>query len=410
MSISASIILKRAPELEEDRAEALAAIWDEVVHRIVETMLSHENCENCEERELHINVKADMVQELARLQVMLAEKVVEWRAADRDLKEIDPAAERRACFEPAGLKMVEGTARVVYQHVWQKYTTERWLPKSRKALEREKNPPASPKLAVKPVNDQHFISRWFIRDYWAAGDKATRWRREHGGWFREDILFARWGHRRRIWNDWVEAYFGLLEGDAKRPIQRLLATEPLNPPQQEAFIAFLVIHILRSPPFIDGLRHSLHQQLEEADKSAGTDANAMARSAYATLFSNNALYDRLARPLLRSRWAIVSSPDPVFVLPDTFCARGEVSGELRLIVPLTPRKCFVTLAAKEEEKRVVPFHHTADKDLAGRISQSLVQAAASEFLAERSFSADATAEASSFGDVLTCLGEAVRMY
>lgn len=405
MSISASIIRKRAPGLEDNRVEALAAVWDEVVHRIVETMLSHENGE---ERELHINVKADMVQELARLQVMLAEKLIERRAADRDLKAVDPAAERRACFEPAGLKMVEATARVAYEHVWHKYMTVRWLPKSRKALEREANPSAPAKLAVKPVNDQHFISRWFIRDYWAEGDKTMRWRQEHGEWLREHILFARWGHRRRVWSDRVEAYFGLLEGDAKRPIQQLLASEPLSPPQQEAFIAYLVIHLLRSPTFIDGLRQNLRQQLEEAAQATGTDVDAIGRSAYATLFCNNALYDRLARPLLWSQWAIVSSPDPVFVLPDTFCARGKVDGELRLIVPLTPRRCFVTLAAKEEKKRIVPFHHAADKDLAGGISQLLVQAAASEFLAERSFSAGAVGEASSFGDVLTRLGVGVQ--
>ena len=384
---------------------ALATVWDEVVHRIVEAVLSHEDGQ---ERELHINIKADMVQELARLQLMLAEKVVEKRSAGQDWGEIDPAAEWQACFGPAGQAMIENTGRLFYEHVWRKYMEERWLPKSRKALEREANPPRPATLAVKPVRDQHFISRWFIRDYRAMGDKATRWRRGADGWSRDDILFARWGHRTRSWDDRLEAYFGLLEGDAKLPIQRLLATAPLNPPQQEAFVAYLVIHLLRNPALIDVLRRYNRQLLEDAAVAAGKGFDEMAQAAHGSLFRNNELYDRLARPLLWSKWAIVSSDAPVFVLPDAFCARGHVDGELRLVVPLTPYKCFVTLAAKEREKRVVPFHHAADPALAGSLSQLLVQAASSELLSDRGFSAGSVGgPAPSFNEVLTLVQDAV---
>lgn len=378
---------------------ALATVWDEVVHRIVEAVLSHEDGQ---ERELHINVKAEMVHELARLQLMLAEKVVTNRSASQDWSEIDPAAERQACFGPAGQAMIESTGRLFYEHVWRKYMEERWLPKSRKASERQANPPRPATLAVKPVRNQHFISRWFIRDYWAMGDKTTRWRRGADGWSRDDILFARWGHRSRTWDDRLEAYFALLEGDAKQPIQRLLATTPLNPPQQEAFVGYLVIHLLRNPALIDGLRQYNRELLEDAAVAAGKAFDEMAQAAHGTLFRNNELYDRLARPLLWSQWAIVSSEVPVFVLPDAFCARGHVDGELRLIVPLTPCKCFVTLAAKEREKRVVPFRHAADPALAGSLSQLLVQAAASEFLSDSGFSGGSEGGmAPSFNDVLT---------
>jgi len=405
VSATASIIRARARDIAEERVMALAMVWDEVVHHIVEAVLSHEDGK---ERELHVNIKADMVHELARLQMMLADKVVTRRVAGRDWGGIDPAAERRACLGPAGRAMIEGTGRVVYEHVWRKYMEERWLPKSRKALKREANPPPPATLAVKAVRNQHFISRWFIRDYWAMRDKATRWRRGINGWSKDDILFASWGHRPHSWDDRLEAWFGLLEGDAKQPIQRLLATAPLNPPQQKAFVGYLVIHLLRNPALIEGLREANRQLLEDAAAAAGKAFDEMAQAAHGSLFGNNELYDRLARPLLWSQWAIVSSDAPVFVLPDTFCARGQVDGELRLVVPLTPNMCFITLASKEREKRIVPFHHAADPGLADSLSRLLVQAAQSEFLSDSRFAGGLEGgTAADFNDVLALVEVAV---
>ena len=49
-----------------------------------------------------------------------------------------------------------------------------------------------------------------------------------------------------VYSDPLEAYFSLVEGDAKCPINMLLETYPLNSPQREAIVGFLVIQVLRN--------------------------------------------------------------------------------------------------------------------------------------------------------------------
>lgn len=379
---------------------ALAAVWDEVVDRLVQAML---DLESGMERDLHINLKAEMSFEIARLMQFFAKSVVDKRTGQRHLIAIDPDTERQACLGPEGEATIRNTARMAHEHVWAKLMNERWQPKSRKALERESNPRPPTRLPIKLVRDKHFISRWFIRDYWAEGPKAIRWRRDGTELRRDEILFAAWGHRVGLWDDGIEAYFSLLENDGKRPIEMLLATIPLNPPQQESFVAYLVIHILRNPQFVLGLRTQLRDMLDEAAANAGITFEDMARGAYASLFKENRIYDAYASPIQWSRWAIVTAKDPVFVLPDSFCVRGAVGNEHRVIVPLTPTKCFVALPSKEVEKRVVPFHIAAEPELARQISHLLIAAAEVEFLAHRDFVVDQHNGAADFVTVLDIL-------
>ncbi|MDP1641283.1 MAG: hypothetical protein Q8L59_03780 [Phenylobacterium sp.] len=399
-----TLIRKRDPTLAEAQVQALAAVWDEVVQRIIKALF---DLEKAVERELHINIKAEMAFELARLMLFYSERVVDKRVGERCLQDIDPEAERAECLGPEGEGIILETARIGHEQIWSKKMDERWTPKSRKALELEKMPRPPGKLAVKPVTHKHFISRWFIRDFWADGPSATRWKRKDGEWARDAILFAQWGHRTGLWDDRVEAYFALLEKDGKQPIEMLLQTIPLNQPQQRAFVGYLVIHLLRSPRFIGQLRVSMRDMLDEAARGAGIEFDEMARRAYATLFTENQIYDVYSRPIMWSQWAILTAQEPVFVLPDTFCARGSIDGEHRLIVPLTPTKCFVTLAAKEEEKRVVPFTHTADSALGRAISQLLIEAAQDDFLAHRDFTPAMADPSVNFAKVLEALGDAL---
>lgn len=344
-----------------------------------------------------------MALQASMLVMFFAETVVEKRVDDRDLKTIDPAAERAACFDAQGQDLIEETARHFYENRWRKMLKERWEPKSRKALEREAQPPRSTKLAIKPVRDKHFISRWLIRDYWAQGDMTMRWRLDPDGWDRDEIRFGSWGHRQGSWGDRLEAYFGLLEGDAKRPIQMLLRVEPLNPPQMESFVGYLVIHILRNPQFIRNLRERTREVVENGAREQGTSYEDMAIAAFEVLFKSNDLYRAYANPISTSQWAIISSETPIFVLPDTFCARGAVNGGPRVIVPLTPFKCFVTLPQTEEEKAIVPRQYQADRALKERIARVLIAAADREFLAHPDFDFP-EGPAASFDQVLAELG------
>ncbi len=357
---------------------ALTEIWDEVVHQIIEEML---RLSETSDVELHINVYEEMVMELARLQLWLAERVVKQRVKGRELSSIDPKQEREECLGSKGAEKIFGTAQIAHGQIWSKRLEERWKPKSVKAIEREVKPKKAT-LPVKPVGKNHFIPRWFIRDQWATDGMILRWRRTHGDWQAFRRGFGEWGYRRKLYSDPLEAYFSLLEGDAKLPIEMLLEMHPLNAPQRETLVGFLIIQILRNPYTISAINDGLVPVITELGNG---DDPEMLRKAYESLYRNNEFYDRIASPVMWSPWAIVRSERPVFVLPDTFCAWVGTMDDMRLIVPLTPTVCFVTLPGLEQEKRIVPFHVCADEDLCQRISLVLAQAAVEEFLSHQEF-------------------------
>ena len=374
--LTRSAVLRLRRGSDEAVVDRLASIWDEVVHRVIEDSLRPDQ----DDDGLHINIKAEMIEEVARLTLWIGEQVVTRRLGDRALSEIDPDQERTECLGPDGDKTIQNTARMVHEHIWSRRMKERWKPKSAKALERDANPKAT-KLVVKPVEKNHFIPKSFIREYWAQDAHVWRWRRTEAGWASKRVPYGTWGHRPNLYSDRTEAYFGLLEGDAAEPLKKLLHTSPLNQPQQLAFVGFLIIQYLRSPFLVQ----ALGDQAERIAAGIGHVDPDIRKNAYDTLFSNNELYDRLARPVLRSQWALVKAETPSFVLPDSFSVRGDLGSGLRLIVPLTPKVCFVTLPALESEKRVIPISIKADAALAQNIAGLLVGAAVEEFIARIDF-------------------------
>ena len=397
--VSATAVRKLFPEVEHQSIDALTAIWDEVVDRIIGEMRALHQANDVE---LHINLREDMVVELVRLQLWLAEQVVEKRVAGRDLSSIDPEQEKEECLGSDGTDTISATARIVHGHIWSKRLEERWKPKSAKAIEREANPPPV-KLAVKPVGKNHFIPRWFIRDHWATDGRILRWRRTSEGWRSKTLGFGQWGYRPELYSDHLEAYFSLLDGDAKRPIEMLLETLPLNSPQRETLVGFLVIQFLRNPYFVAALQQGIAPVI--AELGHGDDPE-MPRKAYESLYRNNEFYHRIAHPLMWSPWAIVRSERPVFVLPDTFATRAVTQDGIRMIAPLTPTTCFVTLPGREQQKQIVPRHVRTDEDLSRRISLALSHAAVKEFLSDTNFSL-LKGEAESPTDLLKDIAEVV---
>ena len=395
-----SAIRKYFPDADEATISSLGTIWDEVVHLIIQEMMALALASD--KTTLHIDILEDMVLELAQLQLWLGERVVEKRTIGRPIDTINPVDEREACLGPDGGGIINGTARLTYDHIWKRKMEDRWKPKSTKAIEREQNPRKTT-LAIKPVGKNHFISKWFIKDNWATNGKVRRWRRTDAGWSASPLGFGEWGYRHNLYSDRLEAYFSLLEGDAKRPIEMLLDTRPLNHPQRDALVGFLIIHVLRNPHFIEKLQNSIAPVIAS---SGHADDSTMPGRAYESMFKNNAFYDQVARPILWSRWAIVKSQEPVFVLPDTFGIRGDLGDGLRMIVPLTPTVCFVTLLNRESEKRVVPRFLPAEDALARRISASLLQAAEREFISHPEFMPDQTS-AQTLGQLLNEIGQAI---
>ena len=397
---SRTAVRRLFPEVEQQAVDALTAIWDEVVERIIDEMMTLHKADDVK---LHINIREEMVAELAQLRFWLAAQVVEKRVAGRDLSSIDPEQEKEECLGLDGANTISATAQLVHERIWSRRLEERWKPKSAKAIEREANPPQAKKVAAQPVGKNHFIPRWFIRDHWATDGRILRWRRTSEGWTSKTRGFGQWGYRRELYSNQLEAYFSLLEGDAKRPIEMLLETLPLNAPQRAALVGFLVIQLLRNPFFIAALQRASAPVM--AELGYGDDPD-MRRKAYESLYSSNDFYDRIARPVMWSPWAIVRSARPVFVLPDTFAARVTTEDGMRLIAPLTPTTCFVTLPGRERQKRIVPRYVRADAELSRRISLALIRAAATEFLSDTGLSLPG-GEAESPSDLLKDIARGV---
>src|SRR6266852_4966479 len=74
------------PDAHIDVIDPLARVWDEVVDRIVRELM---DLASAHETELHINVREDMILELAKLQFSLAEAVIKKRTEGRELTSID---------------------------------------------------------------------------------------------------------------------------------------------------------------------------------------------------------------------------------------------------------------------------------------------------------------------------------
>lgn len=389
MSISKGILSQLHPGIDAVKASALAEIWDQVILLIIEKMMALSTPITTE---LHINLREEMVLELAKLQVFVGNKVVNDRLAKRTPNNIDIDDEREACLSDIGSERINKTAKMLSEHVWLRKYNECWKPKSIAALKKEENPKRVT-LAVEPKEDNHFIPKSFIKRYWSRNGKIKRYKFNPQGILEfKSLSFGQWGFVKNLYSDRMEAYFGLIEGDAVQPISMLLRVEPLNRPQKEALIGFIVIQRLRNPLFIETLREKMTPVIEEHVGQEKSTDNEYMRKVYETLYADNDFYDRLARPIMKNNWVVVGSKRSNFILPDTCNIFGNYDGGQYVIAPITPKHCLVVLPYEDEEEKIVPNYIGGTKDLVQDLCSLLLLNVNSEFLAGASFSAPEISE------------------
>lgn len=373
-------IYKIDPSASPEKADQLAEIWDEVVSSIIKEMLA---IASPQMNDLHINLREEMALELAKLSLFISGKVVSDRMNGRSVSEIDHQVERERCFSLEGKERITNTAKNCANQVWLRRYNERWKPKTEAALRKEKN---TKKKVVTPkaVEKNHFIPKSFIKRYWSEGGFVYRnIKTSEGPEEKKDIPFGSWGFRKNLYSDSLEAYFGLLEGDAVRPIQMVLDVEPLNGPQREALIGFLVIQRIRNPHFMESIEKSVAPVVASEVGADKAEDKLYMRAVYETLYSQNEFYDKLARPIMYSRWVIVRSETPDFVLPDVCNLFGVHEGRQYVFMPLTPTDCLVVLPIAVKEPRIVPHYIKASNSMIRDVSYILRCAAQSEFLSAK---------------------------
>lgn len=373
-------IFKIDPSASPEKADQLAEIWGEVVRSIIKEMLA---IASPQMDDLHINLREEMALELAKLSLFISGKVVSDRMNGRSVSEIDHQVERERCFSLEGKERITNTAKNCANQVWLRRYNERWKPKTAAALRKEKN---TKKKVVTPkaVEKNHFIPKSFIKRYWSEGEFVYRnIKTSEGPEEKKEIPFGSWGFRKNLYSDSLEAYFGLLEGDAVRPIQMVLDVEPLNRPQREALIGFLVIQRIRNPHFMESIEKSVAPVVASEVGADKAEDKLYMRAVYETLYSQNEFYDKLARPIMHSRWVIVRSETPDFVLPDVCNLFGVHEGRQYVFMPLTPTDCLVVLPIVVKEPRIVPHYIKASNSMIRDVSYVLRCVAQSEFLSAR---------------------------
>ena len=385
MSICKGILEKLFPDGEKYHIEKLSDIWDNVVHNIIKKMLE---LSRPQIEDLHIDLREEITLELAKLQLFIGEHVIKDRLAARSLNEISIDEERDICLSADVRRKIENTAHLISENIWIKRYNERWKPKTKAAIQKE-SVPKKTQIVPKKVIKHHYIHKSFIKRYWAkAGNVCLYTKNDTNSIISSVISFGQWGHLKNLYSDKLEAYFGLIEGDASRPLEMLLKVEPLNRPQKEALVGFIVIQRLRNPHFISILREYMRPVVKDTvGQDQSVDQKYM-RSVYETLYSDNDFYDRVARPLFENQWVIVRSKRPCFVLPDISNVFGVYEGLQYVIMPITPNDCLIVMPIKETDERIIPHYISPQDDVIDDISKILVSLSQKEFLGDESFILD----------------------
>lgn len=364
------------PETEIKQAQSLAQVWGEVTHNIIKEML---RISRPELEEVHINLREEVADELVRLTHSIESQVIKDRTSEKQPNQIDKVIEKEECLGEEGQQKIHNTGKILAENIWLKKYHERWKLKTRAALEKEKTPPKKNPLKIKKVDDNHFIPKSFIKNYWSKNGIIRKNIISSEAITFKDISFGQWGFLKNLYSDWLEAYFGLVEGDASIPIKKILKFEILNRPQKNNLIGFIVIQRLRNPYFIESHNALIKPLIEKnlgSEKANDTD---YARLLYESIFNNNEIYQKISKPLRENQWVIIRSPNEAIILPDTCNVFTNTNDIPLIVVPISVSDCLAILPVKAD-KHPFPWYITATQELEKLLTCFLVQHCRSEFL------------------------------
>jgi len=166
----------------------------------------------------------------------------------------------------------------------------------------------------------------------------------------------KWGKEDFLYSQGLERYFSLVEGDAKRPYEKLISMMPLNESERRYWIAYLACQMYRTPAYIARHLPGLKSIVVRRRIQYPTDT-ANLRRAYETLFTDSRIFTQVYRLLTARQWEMWSAPGPDFIRADEpFLVHGSTRrNDWMLLYPVTPQKCFVVGPGKPTSPpRIVP--------------------------------------------------------
>ncbi len=271
--------------------------------------------------------------------------------------------------------------------MWTTKYQERWKPKTEKKITEAAFPtPAKPRIP-KRVQRNHFISAFFLRDYWSSEGNFLL--HEKAAPDAEPILSSagRWGFQRGLYSAELEDRFSLIEGDAKQPLRKVLNMDLLNDPERTALLGFLIVQKIRNPNFRTQIIQGTKGPVVDWVGIEKADSKEIQQQVFEQLFDNNKFYNAIAHPLFWSRWVILRSDLPVFVLPDTSSILAKIKDRQVLFAPLTPRACFVCTHLPERARNLKEALPTTivNSEMAVKVSAALMATSNKKFVSGVSF-------------------------
>lgn len=363
-------------DTEDKQAQALVEIWGEVVDQILHEM---DRLSAPQMTELHINLREEMILELAKLRNYIESKVIEAQTSERLPNDIDLELEREHCLGEFGQQKILNTGKILAENVWLEKYHNRWKLKTRAALEKENAPSSTKGLKINKVRFNHFIPKSFIKKYWSEKGIIRKNSISKGVINYIDTSFGKWGFVRNLYSDRLEAYFGLVEGDASIPIQKVLKVEPLNMPQKKALVGFIVIQHMRNPAFIESHNTKLTPVIEQHYGVEKANDASYVQFIYESIFNNNEVYRKLSKPLFDNQWVLIRSPHKAIALPDTCNIFTSINSEPFIVVPISVSDCLVILPQKADEFPW-PWYVTATPELEQLLLCFIIEHSHTEFL------------------------------
>jgi Protein of unknown function (DUF4238) len=353
-------LMRRCPDLDRVVAYKLSRTWSAALDRIITRMF--DICEREDGLTLHVDHRAEAAFELGRLLLFLGKSILDAKAKVKPLDQYDPDAEEALIQTEDEQNKINNTARNMADGVW-KPLTAKWRAK-RPLIERADAPGRAHQLR-KPAKPPPYRKHM----HYVPQSTTQQWAHERSSKF---LVYAigvdgevrarprtpkSWGAATSLYSQRLEHLLGLIEGDARRPYQKLVDVIPLSELERRQWVAFLIAQHVRTPRFIRRNIHHLKGWIERKAFPYPTSPAHLGR-AFETLFTNNDLYRAYYQLITGRAWEVVRAADGLTFLkgdnPAVITGR-KADWTWRLIYPLTPTRCFIAGPAPEREPgRIIP--------------------------------------------------------
>ena len=305
-----SELIRRCRDLDPIMAHRLACVWSGLMDRIIKRML--DICDKEIGPSLHIDQKAEVVLELAKLSASLCQNIVNEKAKRKALDTYSPDDEAMLFETHTEQVKIDNTARNLADRIW-KPLVARWRVR-RPLIETTNNPRATHKIQ-KPI--KHNFRKHM---HYVPQSTTRQWTSKESGKFNvysigldgevraKERTAKQWGTAPFLYTQKPEHLLGLIEGDAKVPYQKLLEVEPFNEMDTRRWIAFLISQLIRTPRF---MRTMFQQQIAWIERSGHNYPVTPAHlgRVFETLFQNNDLYAAWYPMIAGRAWSIARAAD-----------------------------------------------------------------------------------------------------